>query len=41
MVAILAHWRKIRLEETNLAVAFGAKYAAYRRETWALAPALY
>lgn len=32
----LAYWRKIRLEEANLNVAFGAGYDAYRRESWAV-----
>jgi protein-S-isoprenylcysteine O-methyltransferase Ste14 len=36
----LAYWRKIRLEEANLKVAFGTDYDAYRRETWALVPGL-
>lgn len=37
-LAVFAYWRKIRLEEANLNVAFGADYDAYRRETWALVP---
>jgi len=37
-MAVFAYWRKIRLEEANLKVAFGAEYDAYRRETWALGP---
>jgi protein-S-isoprenylcysteine O-methyltransferase Ste14 len=40
MVAF-AYWRKIRLEEANLQVAFGAEYESYRRETWALVPGLF
>ena len=40
MVAF-AYWRKIRLEEANLKVAFGAEYDAYRRATWALLPGLF
>ena len=36
----LAYWRKIRLEEANLNVAFGAGYDAYRRESWALVPGI-
>jgi len=36
----LAYWRKIRLEEANLKVAFGTEYDAYCRETWALVPGL-
>ena len=38
VIAGVAYWRKIRLEEKNLEVAFGAEYDAYRRETWALVP---
>lgn len=37
-MAGFAYWRKIRLEEANLEVAFGADYDAYRRESWALVP---
>jgi protein-S-isoprenylcysteine O-methyltransferase Ste14 len=37
-LAALAYWRKIRLEETNLHVAFGDAYDAYRGQTWALLP---
>lgn len=33
-MAFIAYARKIRLEEQNLRVAFGAQYQAYRRETW-------
>lgn len=33
-MALIAYARKIRLEERNLRVAFGAEYEAYRRETW-------
>jgi protein-S-isoprenylcysteine O-methyltransferase Ste14 len=40
-VAVYAYWRKIRLEEANLQLAFGADYAVYRRETWALLPGLF
>jgi len=40
-MAAFAYWRKIRLEEENLNVAFGAEYDAYRRETWALVPGLF
>jgi protein-S-isoprenylcysteine O-methyltransferase Ste14 len=32
-VAVFAYWRKIRLEEENLQVAFGGDYEEYRRET--------
>jgi protein-S-isoprenylcysteine O-methyltransferase Ste14 len=37
-MAAFAYWRKIRMEEANLKVAFGPDYDAYRRETWALVP---
>jgi protein-S-isoprenylcysteine O-methyltransferase Ste14 len=40
-MALFAYWRKIRLEEANLIVAFGAEYDAYRQETWALVPGLF
>ena len=40
-LALFAYWRKIRLEEANLNVAFGEGYEAYRRETWALLPGLF
>jgi protein-S-isoprenylcysteine O-methyltransferase Ste14 len=40
-MAGFAYWRKIRLEEKNLEVAFGAEYDAYRRESWALVPGLF
>jgi len=40
-MAFFAYWRKIRLEEANLNVAFGSDYDAYRRETWALVPGLF
>lgn len=40
-VAVFAYARKIRLEEKNLRVAFGAEYDAYRQESWALVPGLF
>jgi protein-S-isoprenylcysteine O-methyltransferase Ste14 len=40
-MAVYAYWRKVRLEEANLRVAFGADYDSYRNATWALAPGLY
>jgi protein-S-isoprenylcysteine O-methyltransferase Ste14 len=40
-MALFAYWRKIRLEEANLDVAFGVDYDAYRRDTWALVPGLF
>jgi len=41
IIVSLAYWRKIRLEEANLNVAFGADYDAYRRESWALVPGIF
>lgn len=41
MLVGLAYWRKIRLEEANLEIAFGANYDAYRRETRALVPRVF
>jgi protein-S-isoprenylcysteine O-methyltransferase Ste14 len=41
LVAALAYWRKIRLEEAALESAFGADYENYRRSTWALVPGLF
>jgi protein-S-isoprenylcysteine O-methyltransferase Ste14 len=40
-MAGFAYWRKIRLEEANLRVAFGAEYDSYRGDTWALIPGLF
>ncbi len=40
-IAVFAYWRKIRLEEANLTLAFGAAYEAYRRGTWMLVPGLF
>jgi protein-S-isoprenylcysteine O-methyltransferase Ste14 len=40
-LAGFAYWRKIRLEEANLNVAFAAEYEAYRRESWALVPGVF
>jgi len=40
-MAAFAYWRKIRLEEVNLRVAFGAGYDAYCQESWALLPGLF
>jgi protein-S-isoprenylcysteine O-methyltransferase Ste14 len=40
-MAVFAYVRKIRLEEANLQVAFGAEYEVYRRESWALVPGLF
>ena len=41
VVGIIAYLRKTRLEEANLVNAFGAKYDAYRKDTWALVPRVY
>jgi protein-S-isoprenylcysteine O-methyltransferase Ste14 len=41
LVVMFAYWRKIRLEEKNLNVAFGEEYNAYRRDTWALVPGVF
>jgi protein-S-isoprenylcysteine O-methyltransferase Ste14 len=40
-LAAFAYWRKIRLEEANLNMGFGADYDAYRGDTWALVPWLF
>ena len=40
-MAAFAYWRKIRLEEANLRIAFGPQYDAYCRESWALVPGLF
>ena len=37
-IAAAALWRKLRLEERWLGAEFGARYADYRRRTWALLP---
>lgn len=41
LLAVVAYWRKIRLEEAVLIEGFGAEYAAYRRQTWKLLPGLF
>ena len=40
-VAVLAYWRKTRMEEATLGTAFGAAYDAYRRDTWAIVPGVF
>jgi protein-S-isoprenylcysteine O-methyltransferase Ste14 len=40
-IVVVAYWRKIRLEETNLRAAFGSEYDAYRRQSWALVPRVF
>ena len=37
-IATAALWRKLRVEEQWLTAEFGARYADYRRQTWALFP---
>jgi len=39
-VAVVTYWRKMRLEEANLAGAFGPAWTDYRSSTWALLPGL-
>jgi protein-S-isoprenylcysteine O-methyltransferase Ste14 len=41
VIVCFAYWRKIRLEEANLATAFGTEYESYRRESWALLPGIW
>jgi len=40
-LAVIAYWRKIRLEEANLGTAFGGQYDEYRRTSWALVPGIF
>ena len=40
-LAAFAYWRKIRMEEANLSVAFGADWDDYRRSTGSLLPGLF
>lgn len=40
LIVCLAYWRKIRLEEASLRVAFGTAYDVYRRQAGALIPKL-
>jgi protein-S-isoprenylcysteine O-methyltransferase Ste14 len=40
-MAAFAYGRKIRLEEANMKVAFGADYDAYRHDTWTVVPGLF
>jgi protein-S-isoprenylcysteine O-methyltransferase Ste14 len=39
--AVVAYWRKLRIEEATLDAAFGPDYGEYRRTTWALVPGLF
>jgi protein-S-isoprenylcysteine O-methyltransferase Ste14 len=41
VVAILAYWRKTRIEEATLSAAFGAEYDTYRADTWAIVPGIF
>jgi len=41
VLAAFAYWRKLRIEETNLAAAFGAAWGDYRQSTRSLLPGLY
>ena len=41
VLAAVAYWRKIHMEEANLAVAFGPAWGDYRRSTWSLLPGLF
>lgn len=41
VIAALAYWRKLRIEEANLALAFGANWADYCGSTRALFPWLF
>jgi protein-S-isoprenylcysteine O-methyltransferase Ste14 len=40
-VAVIAYWRKTRMEEATLGAAFGAEYDAYRQDTWAIVPGVF
>jgi protein-S-isoprenylcysteine O-methyltransferase Ste14 len=40
-LAVLAYWRKIRLEEKNLGGIFGSDFDGYRSHTWALIPGIW
>ena len=37
-VAVIAYWRKTRMEEKTLSAAFGPEYDTYRTDTWAIVP---
>ena len=40
-LALIAYWRKVRIEEGKLREAFGAEYEDYRRATWGAVPGLF
>jgi protein-S-isoprenylcysteine O-methyltransferase Ste14 len=41
VIAAFAYWRKLRIEEANLAQAFAAAWGEYRSSTRALLPGLF
>jgi len=41
VIAVVAYWRKVRLEGAHLAALFGPEYEAYRRESGALIPRVF
>jgi protein-S-isoprenylcysteine O-methyltransferase Ste14 len=41
VVAVVAYWRKTRLEEATLGGVFGAEYDTYRADTWAIVPGIF
>jgi protein-S-isoprenylcysteine O-methyltransferase Ste14 len=41
VVAVVAYWRKTRLEEATLGGAFGSEYDTYRADTWAIVPGIF
>ena len=41
LLVSLAYWRKVRLEESKLCLAFGPEYEMYRQTTWALLPGVF
>lgn len=40
-LGLFAYWRKLRLEEQNLAAVFGSAWTDYRKTSWALLPPVY
>jgi protein-S-isoprenylcysteine O-methyltransferase Ste14 len=40
-MVLIAYWRKVRMEETNLRQAFGDRYSDYREATWGAVPGLF
>ena len=41
VVAVVASWRKTRVEEATLGGAFGPEYDTYRTDTWAIVPGIF